>query len=203
MLTVACLEIERPAQRYDQLHRGRLVPGERAAGSRLLKRDRLHRGLAAQQIAALTGLEVDGAFLEMRVSVVSSPYPNASNHVSTPFTVAAFAPHHPARITKRIRPAEGDDRFPINYPRQTPPGLIAEQFPELVRGHLYVAGTVGFDAKVSRFSEAVKSFIRFSEPTELQPVAAVGRRRQLLLTLHRTDGKNIAPNFRPRLEQKF
>jgi len=98
---------------------------------------------------------------------------------------------------------KGDDRSPINYPRQTPPGLIAEQFPELVRGHLYVAGTVGFDAKVSRFSEAVKSFIRFSEPTELQPVAAVGRRRQLLLTLHRTDGKNIAPNFRPRLEQKF
>jgi hypothetical protein len=106
MLTVACLEIERPAQRYDQLHRGRLVPGERAAGSRLLKGDRLHSGLAAQQIAALTGLEVYGAFLEMRVSVVSSPYPNASNHVSTPFTVAAFAPHHPARITKRIGPAE-------------------------------------------------------------------------------------------------
>ena len=57
MFTVACLEIERPAQRYDQLHRGRIVPGERATRSRLPKGDRLHRGLAAQQIAALTGLE--------------------------------------------------------------------------------------------------------------------------------------------------
>ena len=53
-----------------------------------------------------------------------------------------------------------------------PPGRIAERFPELVRGHLYVAGTVGFDTKVSRFSEVMKSFIRFSEPTELQPIVA-------------------------------
>jgi hypothetical protein len=50
--------------------------------------------------------------------------------------------------------------------------MLPGQFPELVRGHLYVAGTVGFDAKVSRFPEVMKSFIRFSEPTELQPIAA-------------------------------
>jgi hypothetical protein len=147
MLTVACLEIERPAQRYDQLHRGRLMPGERAAGSRLLKGDRLHSGLAAQQIAALTGLEVYGAFLEMRVSVVSSPYPNASNHVSTPFTLP---------LSRRI----------------IRPGLPRGLGRPKGDGHLYVAGTVGFDAKVSRSSEAMKSFIRFSEPTELQPIAA-------------------------------
>ncbi|MFZ0207343.1 MAG: hypothetical protein WAL59_14775 [Roseiarcus sp.] len=171
MLTVACLEIERPAQRYDQLHRGRLVPGERAAGSRLLKGDRLHRGLAAQQIAALTGLEVYGAFLEMRVSVVSSPYPNASNHVSTPFTLPLSRRIIRPGLPGGLGRPKGDDRFPINYPRQMPPGQIAEQFPELARGHLYVEA-VGFDAKVSRFSEAMKSFIRFSEPTELQPIAA-------------------------------
>src|ERR1700758_3390953 len=117
MLTVACLEIERPAQRYDQLHRGRLVPGERAAGSRLLKGDRLHRGLAAQQIAALTGLEVYGAFLEMRVSVVSSPYPNASNHVSTPFTLPLSRRILRPGLPRGLGRPKGDDRLNDQLPQ--------------------------------------------------------------------------------------
>ena len=113
MLTVACLEIERPAQRYDQLHRCRIVPSERAAGSRLLKGDRLHRGLAALQITALTG---------SRSMAPSSKceFPSSPVHIRTLRSLCPLLLHLPVFRAassvpdyRGIGPAgKGNDRFP-------------------------------------------------------------------------------------------
>jgi len=67
VLAFARLEIQRSTQRNDQLPDGRGTPGEGTAGGRLLKGGGHRRYCAAQDVAALGGLEVDEALLEMRV----------------------------------------------------------------------------------------------------------------------------------------
>jgi hypothetical protein len=91
VLPLARLEIERPTQGYDQLPDRRVVPGEGAARSGLLKGDRRRRHFAAQHVAALSGLKLNDALLEMRVSVISRPYPYASYHGPAPGLVASRA----------------------------------------------------------------------------------------------------------------
>ena len=78
------LEIQRAAQRNDELARRCGVPGERAARFRLLKGDAGRCQLAAQQVAALAWIEGDVPFLEVRLLVVAGPQVNASDHGSTP-----------------------------------------------------------------------------------------------------------------------
>jgi len=60
------------------------VPGECAAGSRLLKRDGRSSGLSAQPVAARAGREIDQPFLEMGIAVLAGPKPNTSNHDRAP-----------------------------------------------------------------------------------------------------------------------
>src|SRR5580704_15113769 len=91
VLPLARLEIERPTQGYDQLPDGRVVPGEGAARSRLLKGDRRRRHFAAQHVAALSGPKLNDALLEMRVFVVSRPYSYTPDHGPAPDLAAAFA----------------------------------------------------------------------------------------------------------------
>src|SRR5271170_2920009 len=70
-------------------------------------------------------------------------------------------------------PAEGNDRFPIDYPRQMPPGPIAEQCSGLSAATSTLPGlSASMRKHISRFYEAMTSFIRFSKPTEPQPIAA-------------------------------
>src|SRR4051812_5218127 len=80
VLIAARHEIERAAQRHHQLADRRVMPFEMAAGRRLLERSREHRQFAAQQIAARSRHQVDSAFLEMGIAVVSGPQSNAADH---------------------------------------------------------------------------------------------------------------------------
>jgi len=84
------VEIQRAAQRYDQLPDGRVVPGEGPAGGRLLEGYRRRRHSTAQQVAALTGLKVNDALLEMRVPIIARPYLYTPDHRPAPVFAAAF-----------------------------------------------------------------------------------------------------------------
>src|SRR5216684_2680500 len=86
---LARLEIQRAAQRDDELARRCGVPGERAARFRLLKGDAGRCQLAGQQVAALARIESDVPFLEVRLLVIAGPQVNASDHGSTPGPVSA------------------------------------------------------------------------------------------------------------------
>src|SRR3984885_3152068 len=90
VLTLARLEVERPTERYDQLPDGRIMPGEGAARGRLLKRDGRRRHFAAQHVAPGAGFKVNDALLEIRVFVVSRPYPYAPDHGAAPVFASAF-----------------------------------------------------------------------------------------------------------------
>jgi hypothetical protein len=82
----ALLQIQRSTQRNDQLpggwyarrrHRRKLSPRRRGSSSPLFRSARRRK--------------VDDALLEMRVAVISRRYSYASDHVSSPVMVAAFA----------------------------------------------------------------------------------------------------------------
>src|SRR5258708_7839978 len=65
MPALARLEIQRAAQRDDELARRGGVPRERAARFRFLEGDTGRRQLAGQQVAALAGIESDMPFLKV------------------------------------------------------------------------------------------------------------------------------------------
>src|SRR6516225_7574308 len=76
----ARLEIERPAQCYDELASRRVVPFEGAAGSRLAERDADDVNGAAENVTAFAFGKVNYPFLEMRIAIVSGPKPNTAYH---------------------------------------------------------------------------------------------------------------------------
>ena len=92
MLALARLEIERSAERDDELSGWRIVPGKRAARRRLLERNARGAGLAAQQVAACAAGQVDRAFLETGIAIVAGPYPHAAYHTRSPPEASCQAP---------------------------------------------------------------------------------------------------------------
>src|SRR4051812_13644095 len=81
VLALAGLEIERAAQRDDELPGWRVVPGKGAAGPRLLKRDAGGLDLAAEQVAATARRQPDRPLFERGIAVLTGPNPYAAHHV--------------------------------------------------------------------------------------------------------------------------
>src|ERR1700761_3451112 len=73
MLTAASLEIQRAAQRDNQLPNRRSMPGEGAPRCRFLERDGGDGEFVAQPVAALAWFEFDDALFEIRVLVIAGP----------------------------------------------------------------------------------------------------------------------------------
>src|SRR5580693_1767980 len=84
VLAAARLEVQRPAQRDDQLADRGGMPGERAAGRGFLERRLGRDQLAAEKVAMGAGLELDRSLFEVRVLIIAGPNPHASDHLAVP-----------------------------------------------------------------------------------------------------------------------
>src|SRR5271165_1562131 len=114
------------------------MPGEGAARSRFLKGDGRCRHSVAQHVAALAGLKVDDALLEMRVPVISRPYPYAPDHgpllfSRLPLLCATLAAAECGPVGRH-----GTTVARSRMAYKAPPRLLAEQLP-VVAGRLYPA----------------------------------------------------------------
>src|SRR3954447_22727917 len=89
VVAVTRLEIERSAERDHQLPDRRGVPGERTARFRFLKGDAGGIDFSGQEVAALPRLQLEEAFLEMRVVVLSGPKAHTADHRVSPCIVVA------------------------------------------------------------------------------------------------------------------